>query len=73
MIGEEGKRYYALIKDFNTFTYNHALYRGRKHFCRYCLQAFQTAKKLKFHIKIALKLMVNKQLKCQKKKVNTLD
>ena len=25
----------VLIKDFNTFIYDHALHRGRKHFC-YC-------------------------------------
>ena len=73
MIGEEGKRYYALIKDFNTFTYNHALYRGRKHFCRYCLQAFQTAKKLKFHIKNCFKINGKQTIKMAKKKVNTLD
>ena len=30
LIGEEGKRHYVLIKDFNTFMYNHTLIRGRK-------------------------------------------
>ena len=39
---EKGKRYYALVKDFNTFTYAHSLHRRRKHFLRYCLQAFST-------------------------------
>ena len=37
LIREEGKRHYFLIKDFNTFMYEHTLHRGRKHFCRYCL------------------------------------
>ena len=32
LIGEEGKRHYALIKDFNTFIYDHALHHGKKHF-----------------------------------------
>ena len=34
---EEGKMHYVLIKDFNTFIYDHTLHRGRKHFCHYCL------------------------------------
>ena len=29
LIGTEGKRYYAFIKDFNTFTYDHSLHYGR--------------------------------------------
>ena len=40
--------------------YDHTLHRGRKHFWRYCLQAFSTEELLKRHIKISLKLMVNK-------------
>ena len=31
-IGEQGKRLYVVIKDFNTFMYDHKLHRGRKHF-----------------------------------------
>ena len=31
--------------------YNHTLHRGRKHFCRYCLQALRTVEKLECHIK----------------------
>ena len=30
LIGEEGKRSYVLIKDFNTFMCNHILHRERK-------------------------------------------
>ena len=30
----------VLIKGFNTFMYDHTLYRERNQFCRYCLQAF---------------------------------
>ena len=29
---EECKWHYVLIKDFNTFMYDHTLHRGRKHF-----------------------------------------
>ena len=53
---EEGKRHYVLIKDFNTFIYEHTLHRGRKHFCRCCLQAFSTEKILKIHIKDSFKV-----------------
>ena len=31
LLGEEGKKHYVLIKDFNTFMYDHTLHRRRKH------------------------------------------
>ena len=71
MIGEEEK-HYVLIKDFNALMHDHSLHRGRKRFCRYCLQAFITEEMLKRHIKDCFKLMVNKRLRCLKK-VNTLN
>ena len=49
-IGKEDKRHYVLIKDFNTFMFDHTLHRGRKHFCHYCLEAFSTEEILKCHI-----------------------
>ena len=56
LIGEKGKRHYVFIKDFNTFMSDHALHRGRKHFCCYCLQAFSTEEILKSHIKECFKI-----------------
>ena len=53
---EEGKRYHAFINDFNTLMYDHTLHHGKKHFCRYCLQAFSTEKILKRHIKDCFKI-----------------
>ena len=48
LTGEEGERhYYVLIKDLNTFMYDHTLHYRRKHFCCYCLQAFSTEEILK--------------------------
>ena len=64
-IGEEEKKQYVFIKDFNTFMYDHTLHRGRKHFCRYCLQSFRTAEQLKCHIK-EWYTMVNDILRCLK-------
>ena len=40
--GEEARKHYVLMKEFNTFMYDHILHRGKKHFCRYWLQAFST-------------------------------
>ena len=56
LIGKEDKRRYVLIKDFNTFMYDQTLYRGRKHFYRYCLQAFRTENILKCHVKYCFKM-----------------
>ena len=67
LIAEEGKRHYVLIKDFNTFMYNHTLHRGRKHFCRYCLQAFSTEEILKCHIKDCFKINGKQRIIIRKK------
>ena len=55
MIVEGEKKRYLLIEDFNTFMYDHTLHRARKHFCRYCLQAFSSEEILKIHIKDCFK------------------
>ena len=62
LIGEKGKGRYVLIKDFNTFMYDHILHHEKKHFCRYCLQAFSTEEILNVILKTALKLMANNRL-----------
>ena len=36
--------------------YNYTLHRGKKYFCRYCLQAFSTEEILKPHIKDCFKV-----------------
>ena len=66
LIREEGKRHYVLIKDFDTFMY-HTLHRGRKHFCRFCLQAFSTEEILKRHIKDFFKIIGKQRIKFPKK------
>ena len=38
LLEEEGKKHYALIKDFNIFMYYYTLHHG-KHYCCYYLQA----------------------------------
>ena len=67
LIGEEEKRRDVLIKDFNTFMYDHILHRGRKHFCRYFLQAFRAEEILKSHIKDCFKLIVKQKIIMPKK------
>ena len=56
LMREEGNRNYVFIEYFNTFMHYHKLYRRRKHFCRYCLQAFSTEEILERHIKDCLKV-----------------
>ena len=56
LIGEGEKKHYVLIKDFNTFMYDHTLRCRRKHFCRYCLHTFVTEEILKRHIKDCFKI-----------------
>ena len=59
LIGEGNKKHRVVIKDFNAFMYDHALHRERKHFCRYCLQDFRTAKILKCDIKETSQIELN--------------
>ena len=47
--------------------HDHSLHHGRKHFCRYCLQAFTTAEKLKCHIKYCFKINVKQTIKMPQK------
>ena len=49
LVGEGEKKHTVLIKDLNTFMYDHTLYCERKHFCCHCLKAFTTAEKLECH------------------------
>ena len=51
LIGEGRKRRDVLIKDFNTFMYNHTLI-----VASYCLQVFSTEEILKSHNKDTLKI-----------------
>ena len=56
MIGEGRKN--VLIKDFNTFMYDHT-------YC-YCLQVFRTAEKLRCHFKDFLKINGKQTIKMPK-------
>ena len=66
------KRHYVLIKDFNTFIFDHTLHRGKKIFCHYCVQAFITAEILKNHARDCFKIN-GKQMIKMPKKVNMLN
>ena len=67
LIREEGKRKYAIIKDFNTFMCDYILHLGRKHFCQYFLQAYRTAEISKFHIKNCFKINSKQRIKMSQK------
>ena len=47
--------------------YDPTLHCGRKHFCRYCLQAFKTEEKLKCHIKDYFKINGKPTIKIPRK------
>ena len=72
MIGKKGKTHYVVVKNFNTFMYEHKLHLGRKYFSLYYLQAFRKAEILKCHIKDYFKIN-GKQRILMPKKVNMLD
>ena len=61
MIGQGEKKHYDLIKDFNTFMYDHILHRLRKIdiVCKYLEQD----KYWNVILKMVLKLIVNKLLR----------
>ena len=49
------------------FMCDDTLHRGRKHFCRYCLQAFSTKEILKCHINDSFKINVKQRFRMPKK------
>ena len=55
------------MKYFNTFMYDHALHRGRKNFCCYCLQVFSAEEILKSHIKDCFKINGKQKIMMPKK------
>ena len=57
----------AFIKPFNTFMFDHTLYRERKHFCRYCLQSFSTEEILKLHIKNFFEIKTKERITIRKR------
>ena len=63
LIGEEDKRHYVLIKDFNPFKYDYILHWGRKHFCHYCLQAFSAEEILNINMPKKLNTLNSKTLR----------
>ena len=72
LIREKDKKHYVLIKDFNTFMYDHTFHCGKKYFCCYNLQSFNAEKKLKRHIKDYFKINGNQGI-LGLKKVNMLN
>ena len=47
-LGEE-TTHYVLIKDFNRLMFNFTKHKGKKHFCRNCLQCFYSKESLAKH------------------------
>ena len=66
MIEEEGEKDYVVMKHFSTFMHDYKLHRGRKIFCRYCLQSFSREKILKCHVKDCFKINGKQMTKMSK-------
>ena len=49
LITEGEVQHYCLLKDFNKFMHNQTKHKGRKHFCMYCLQCFNSKECLEKH------------------------
>ena len=62
--------HYVLIKDFNFFMCDHTLHRGKKHFCRCCLKAFNTEQISKRHTKDCFKIYGKQRIIIPKKSKN---
>ena len=54
LISNEFVYHYVYIKDFNRFMFNKTKYKGKKYFCRNCLQCFSSEKILDEHKKDCL-------------------
>ena len=67
LIRKREKRHSVMIKDFNTFMYEHSLHRGSKHFCHSCLHVFTTEEILMRHIKDCFKINGKQTIKMSKK------
>ena len=42
LISDKFKSYYVYIKDFDRFMFNKTKYKGKKYFCKNCLQCFSS-------------------------------
>ena len=72
LITKNEKKYYVLIKDFNSFMYNQSKHKERKHFCMHCLQCFSSERILANHVKNCLKINGNQAINMPKKGENIL-
>ena len=63
----EGEKLYVLLKDFNTFMFDHSLHCGRRHFCRCCSHAYITEEIFKSPIKDSFKINGKQKIKMPKK------
>ena len=56
MTTDESKSHYVYIKDFSRFMCNTTKNKNKKHFCKYCLQCFSSAKVLQEHERVLFKI-----------------
>ena len=49
LISDKFKSHYVYVKDFDRFMFNKTKYKGKKYFCKNCLQSFSSEKILSEH------------------------
>ena len=62
LISDKSKSHYVYAKDFDRFMFNKRKYKGKKYFCKYCLQCFGSEKILSEHKEDCLVMNDNKVL-----------
>ena len=56
LINDKNKSHYVYIKDCNRFMFNKTKHKNKKHFCKYCLQFFNSEQILIEHKEICLEI-----------------
>ena len=66
LISNDFANYYVYIKDFNRLMFNETRHKGKKYFCKSCLQCFSSEKVLKEHKEDCLMINGKQNVKLEK-------
>lgn len=72
LITKDEKKYYVLIKDFNSLMLNTTKHKERKYFCMHCLQCFTSKDILSKHTTNCMVINDEQAIRMPKKGDNTL-
>ena len=66
LVSDKFKSHYVYIKDFDRFMFNKTKYKGKKYFCKNCLQCFNSEKILREHKEDCLAINGKQNVKLEK-------